>query len=618
MLDRLDELCRVGYLSSLDRHFARLIERVGGGDGAVALAAALASRSTGRGHICLDLAEVAGRPLAGEGLPPMMETPPLERWTDALCRSSAVTAPGGFAPLVLDGAGRLYLFRYWAYEREVAEELDLRLRAVRPAVDSERLRAGLDRLFPGSDLDWQRIAAALAVLGNVTVISGAPGTGKTTTVVRLLALLAAEEPGRRLRLGLAAPTGKAAARIQEVVRAAKRDLPVEPSILEAIPEEAATLHRLLGWRPGSAGFRHDGRHPLGLDVLVVDEASMVDLALMAKLLRALPRSARLILVGDRHQLASVEAGAVLGDLCGEAPGFSAAGRMRLVAATGQDPGGEGLGPPVRDAIVELRTQYRFGPGSGIGELARLVNLGDGPGAFGLLQAGGRPGLLWRTIDSPRALRQALAAAVREAIPGGVESPDPEPALAAFEQFRILCAHRRGPFGQETVNRLVETHLQAEGRLIRPEGWYPGRPILVTANDYHLRLYNGDLGVALPDPEADGALRVAFRAPGGCFRRVSAARLPAHETAYAATVHRSQGTEADRVILILPGEASPVLTRELLYTAVTRARRQLEVWGTRAIFEAAIARRLVRASGLREALWGTGSSAGTLAGAGSAG
>lgn len=612
MLDRLVALRRAGALEDLDLHFARLIARVGDGEGPVALAAALASQWTGRGHICLDLSSVAGTLVGEEVGEGVIEAPPLDRWVEQLRRCPAVGRPGAFAPLVLDEAGRLYLYRYWDYQREVAEALALRLQDEPTDVDLPRLRAGLDRLFPMSadGPDWQRIAAAAAVLRRFTVISGGPGTGKTTTVIRLLALLVEQGGGRPLRIGLAAPTGKAAARMQEVIRAAKHDLPVEDSVRDAIPEAASTIHRLLGWRPGTVGFRHDRENPLGLDVLVVDEASMVDLALMAKLIRALPPAARLVLVGDRDQLASVEAGAVLGDICGESPGLTSAFRRRLREATGMDPGGEarpelvegGDGPPIRDAVMLLQRSYRFGEQSGIGQAARLVNQGEGRQAFELLAGGDYPDVVWRTVETPGELRRALAATAAEAFHDAASADGPDAALAALDGFRILCARRSGPFGLEAVNRLVEDRLEA-AHLISPRGaWYRGRPVLITTNDYHLRLFNGDLGVALPDPEAGQALRVFFRAAEGGLRRIPPARLPVHETAYAATVHKSQGSEAERVLLILPNEASPVMTRELIYTGLTRARSRVEVWGTRAVFEAAVSRRLTRSSGLRDALW----------------
>lgn len=604
MLDRLEGLRRAGALEDLDLHFARLIARVGDGEGPVALAAALASQWTGRGHICLDLASVAGTLVGEEVGEGALEAPPLDRWVEQLRRCPAVGRPGAFAPLALDEAGRLYLYRYWDYQREVAEALALRLQDEPTDVDLPRLRAGLDRLFPLSadGADWQRIAAAAAVLRRFTVISGGPGTGKTTTVIRLLALLVEQGGGRPLRIGLAAPTGKAAARMQEVIRAAKCDLPVEDSVRDAIPEAASTIHRLLGWRPGTVGFRHDRENQLGLDVLVVDEASMVDLALMAKLIRALPQAARLVLVGDRDQLASVEAGAVLGDICGDSPGVSSAFRRRLIEATGMDPGGEGEGPPIRDAVMLLQRSYRFGEQSGIGQAARLVNQGEGRHAFELLAGGGFHDVAWRAVETPGELRRALAATAAEAFREAASAEGPESALAALDRFRILCAHRSGPFGLEAVNRLVEDRLDAAHLISPRSAWYRGRPILVTTNDYHLRLFNGDLGVALPDPEAGQALRVFFRAAEGGLRRIPPARLPVHETAYAATVHKSQGSEAERVLLILPNEASPVMTRELIYTGLTRARSRVEVWGTRPVFEAAVSRRLTRSSGLRDALW----------------
>jgi exodeoxyribonuclease V alpha subunit len=589
-------------LSDLDVYFARLIGRVGGDDSEVALAAALVSQATGRGHICLDLAQVAEKPVGEDGDAGLV-APPLDAWLAALRRSPAVARPGDFAPLVLDDAGRLYLYRYWAYEREVADNLTGRLAEEPDDVNPATLRAGLDRLFPQQPgYGGQRIAAAAAVLRRFTVISGGPGTGKTTTVIRLLALLAEQAAGTPFRVSLAAPTGKAAARMQEVIRAAKHALPVEASIRDAIPEEAATIHRLLGWRP-AGGFRHGRDNPLALDVLVVDEASMVDLGLMAKLLRALPPRARVVLVGDRDQLASVAAGAVLGDICAGTPGRSAAFRARLRAATGDDPGGDGVGPPIRDAIVLLTQSYRFAAGSGIGQAARLVNEGDGRGARAILTSADFPDVGWRIVESPRQLAQALAETAPAAF-GGV-SAEPEAALASFDRLRILCARRGGPFGVDAVNRVVEDRLHAAGCLPRLGLWYPGRPVLVTANDYHLRLFNGDLGVTLPDPEAEGRLRVVYRGSKGELRRFAPARLPAHETAYATTVHRSQGTEAERVILILPGTPSPVLTRELLYTAITRARAQVEVWGTPDVFDAGVAQRIVRSSGLRDALWGAG-------------
>jgi exodeoxyribonuclease V alpha subunit len=447
----------------------------------------------------------------------------------------------------------------------------------------------------------------VAALKRFTVISGGPGTGKTTTVVRILALLL-EQAAAPLRIALAAPTGKAAARMQEAIRASRETLPVDPGVRDAIPVEATTIHRLLGVRPGSVTFRRDRDDPLPVDVLVVDEASMVDLALMAKLVRAVPRAARLILLGDKEQLASVEAGAVLGDICGDSPGFSPGFGRRVVEATGQDladlagaaPHDEG--PRIRDAVVQLTRSYRFGRDSGIGRLARLVNQGDGPGALDLLMGGACADIAWRSLESPRDLPPRLAE-VAAPLGAHLVARTPEAALAALDRFRVLSAHRVGPYGVDALNEQIAACLEARGALHSRNLWYHGRPVLVTANDYNLQLFNGDLGITLRDAAADGTLRVFFRAADGRPRGLPPARLPEHETAFAATVHKSQGSEAEEIVLILPGQASPVMTRELVYTAVTRARTRVELWGTRAVLEAALGRRLARSSGLRDALWG---------------
>jgi exodeoxyribonuclease V alpha subunit len=596
----------------LDAHLARLLTRLNGdADPLLGLAVRLVCGATSQGHICVNLADAAGGPLDPSGEAGPDSAPPLSVWCEALRRHPVVGQPGDQAPLILDDAGRLYLHRYWAYEHALA--LDLQARVVDdPAdVDPRRMRAGLDRLFPpaAEGADSQRVAAAVAALKRLTVISGGPGTGKTTTVVRILALLL-EQAAAPLRIALAAPTGKAAARMQEAIRASRETLPVDSRVRGAIPVEATTIHRLLGVRPGSVAFRHDRDDPLPLDVLVVDEASMVDLALMAKLVRAVPRTARLILLGDKDQLASVEAGAVLGDICGDSPGFSPDFRRRVMEATGQEPtvsggaaphDGPAAGPPIRDAVVQLTRSYRFGRDSGIGRLARLVNQGDGPAAVDLLTGGTCADLAWRPLESPRDLPPRLAE-IAARLGAYLAAGTPEASLAALDRFRVLSAHRTGPYGVDALNERIEACLESQGAMHPRAPWYHGRPVLVTANDYNLQLFNGDLGITLRDAAADGKLRVFFRAADGRARRLPPARLPGHETAFAATVHKSQGSEAEEVVLILPGQASPVMTRELIYTAVTRARARVEIWGTRPVFETAVGRRLARSSGLRDALW----------------
>jgi exodeoxyribonuclease V alpha subunit len=392
------------------------------------------------------------------------------------------------------------------------------------------------------------------------VITGGPGTGKTRTISVLLELLEAlsTEPPR---FALAAPTGKAAARMTEALSRTK-------------PHAAVTLHRLLGIRPQTGTPRHDAANPLPADVVIIDEASMIDLAMMAKLFAATPTDARLILLGDRDQLASVEAGHVLGDIC------------------------EAAGAKDRDAFVTLAQNFRFTSESGIQKLSAAVNAGEAASALTLLEQA-TEGLTGHALPPPGALAGRLREFILQAHRATIEASDPAAALRVQSAFRILCAIRGGPYGVEHLNRVAESILAGS---IQPAGrQYRGRPIMVLQNDYNLGLFNGDLGVVLPDAGADGELRAFFPDAQGNVRSFHTARLPEHETVWAMTVHKSQGSEFDRVLLILPDRDTPVLTRELVYTGITRARSAAEVWSTPAIMKAAIARRTERYSGLRDLL-----------------
>jgi exodeoxyribonuclease V alpha subunit len=598
ILARLDGFRERGVLSALDVAFARFVAHAGGEVPELVLAAALVSRHVERGHACVDLSALAGRvvlPGDDDGPDPgaPVVAPSLARWRAVLEASPAV---GPDRPLILDGAGRLYLARYWQHEQALARSLRARA-SWNPPVDEARLRNDLARLFPRGGVvpDWQKIAAAVAVLRGLCVVSGGPGTGKTSTVVRVLALLAGQSE-TALRIGLAAPTGKAAARLQEAIRAARAALPIDERLRARIPDDAATIHRLLGARRDSSRPRRDAAHPLALDVLVVDEASMVDLALMSRLVAALPPAARLVLLGDRDQLASVEAGAVLGDVCGPAPGFSAAFRARVERLVGASlPVTASVPSPLADSIVLLTRSHRFRAESGIGRLAAAVNRGAGAEALAVLDdpaiadVGRAEGDAETLFGAARAGYAAYHARI-------LAGATPVEAFAAFRGFRVLCAHRRGPGGAEMLNARLSEVLGARG------DWYPGRPVLVTENDYALRLFNGDVGIALPDPEAAGRLRVYFEGDAGRLRRIPPSRLPPHETTYAMTIHKSQGSEFGRVLLVLPPQDSRLLTRELLYTGITRAGEAVTLWGDELVLGAAIARGLRRSSGLRDALW----------------
>ncbi|HEX2827254.1 MAG TPA: exodeoxyribonuclease V subunit alpha [Burkholderiales bacterium] len=601
-LEALEQTSGEVELDDIDVHFARTIARLARCDRAeLAAAAALASRATADGDVCVRLADFAGRSVPAFGV----IAPGADDWMRLLRECDVVGEPGSFRPLVLDGAGRLYLHRYWDYERRVAD--DLSARAVDAGdVNDKLLRDGLKRYFPDADDIQQKLAAATAVLRRFCVISGGPGTGKTTTVVKILALLAEQAQRRNLAIGVAAPTGKAAARVQDAIASALDKLDLDLFAKQMMPKGAGTLHRLLGARPDSVYYRHNRANPLGLDVLVVDEASMADLALFAKLLDALPARARLILLGDKDQLASVEAGAVLGDICAGS-GHSAAFAKRLAAVTGIAAAKIPRGArdcALADSVALLDRSYRFGPESGIGSLARAVNAGDGDAALALLTSGAQADIAWGAVSGASDLRARLAAHVVDALREYFEAvragADPQEIFARFNAFRVLCAHRRGAFGAIAVNRIIEDALDEQGSVSARNAWYPGRPVMITRNDYNVRLFNGDVGIALPD--ADGRVKVYF--VGESVRSFAPSRLPDHETVYAMTIHKSQGSEFGRVLMLLPPEMSPIMSRELVYTGITRAKSRVEIWGDAAVFREAVGRRLTRASALQERLWRT--------------
>jgi exodeoxyribonuclease V alpha subunit len=586
-----------GVLEPADVHVASRIARLGGEtDDAVLLALALAVRGVRLGSVCVELAAVR-RTVLGAGDEPVdvsaLPWPEPAAWV-AACAASPLVTDGAGVPEVgrplrlVDGL--LYLERYWRQEELVRTELAARTRAPlagpsRDALDiAGHLGARLDALFGAGDPreDRQRLAAAVAALRPVTVLAGGPGTGKTTTVAKILALLR-DRPGSAAgtpspRIALAAPTGKAAARLQEAVRdAGGGDLP------------ASTLHRLLGWQPGRARFRHDRYDRLPFDVVVVDETSMVSLTMMARLLDAVRPDARLVLVGDPDQLASVEAGAVLGDLA-RAPGRPEPHLDAALAALGL-PGG------VVNGVVTLEHVWRFG--GAIAGFARAVQAGDGDTAVALLRRGAAD-LQFVEADSAAAPDTVRADVVGAggALATAARSNDVPAALAALERHRVLCAHRRGPYGVTRWSREIERWL-AEALPDEPshDEWYPGRPVLVTANDYDIGLYNGDTGVVVATPDGP---RVAFP---GRPEPLAPSRLAEVATVHAMTVHRGQGSQFARVTVVLPPADSPLLTRELLYTAVTRAKEFVRVVGSEAAVRAAVARPVSRASGLRHRLAG---------------
>jgi exodeoxyribonuclease V alpha subunit len=535
---------------------------------------------------------------------------------EALLASRVVGTPQrrGVMPLILDDDDRLYLHRYFDYETRLASCLAARC-AIAPQSGGMDLpasvAAALERLFgrnagPEQTPDWQQIAVITALLGRLTIISGGPGTGKTTAIVNLLVCVLEEKPD--CRIALAAPTGKAAARIIETIRRRAGHLPAE--LASRLPQESFTVHRLLGVRP-DGGFRHDAANPLPIDVLVIDEASMLDLALAARLFEAVPPAARVILAGDKDQLAAVESGAVFAELSAD-PTLSAARVELLARICGVRPAAIQPGPPRRavplsDSVIWLRRNFRFGSGSAIGQLASAINAGDASTALARLRDASDHSLAWRDDGAAEPSRESI-----ETLCHGyahyVDSfrtgtLDPALATREFARYRILCAVRDGPRGTRAINERMGAHFR--GRVGDPapasgrSEWYPGRPVIVLRNDYRLQLYNGDIGIALRD--AAGEFMVYFPDGESSLRAVPAVRLPDHETAFALTVHKAQGSEFDEVLVLLPAEPSRVLTRELLYTAVTRSRERVIVMGDAQVIEAAIGTPTDRLSGLEARL-----------------
>ncbi|WP_103920355.1 exodeoxyribonuclease V subunit alpha, partial [Candidatus Venteria ishoeyi] len=477
-------------------------------------------------------------------------------------------------------------------------------------------RQSLKRLFPDSGknkaLDWQQIAVLVAMLRPFCVISGGPGTGKTTTVVKLLALLLeqAHTQNKPLSIALLTPTGKAAVRLQESINASRQQLACHEHIRAAIPTEAATIHRWLGTIPGSPHFRFNADNPRPVDVVIVDEASMVDLMLMTRLLQALPSHTRLILLGDKDQLASVETGAVLGDLYSAAQpsGFSPSFSSHLADFLPQipEPNPDTPAASLQDSVLQLHKSYRFDSRSGIGQLAKRMNTGDSWGAFNLLkQPPPDNSLHWIEPGAEDSIRDQVIQGFQTYL----EANTAQTALSTFNQFRVLCAHREGEAGVRHWNQQIESWLEQAGLLQTGTAWYIGRPVMILRNDYQLKLFNGDIGLILPEhllatdktSKQQQRLVACFPTPEGGLRYFSPLRLPAHETAFAMTVHKSQGSEFNKILLVLPASPSPVLSRELLYTAITRARQQVQILSHASLFRQAVSHRLQRTSGLGDAL-----------------
>jgi exodeoxyribonuclease V alpha subunit len=555
------------------------------------------SLATSAGNVCVTLDELS----ACEATPDALRR--------LLLESGVAGTPDSAAsqPLLLDAGNRLYLHRYFDYERRLAQRMRRAVGgdSLPPVTDAAQQRLlqafSANAVLLGGRVDWQKIAAGLALCGKLTIISGGPGTGKTSTVANLLACLIAQDAS--CRVALAAPTGKAAARMLDAIRERAADWP--PALAASLPREASTIHRLLGALPGG-GFRHDRDNLLPIDALVVDEASMLDLALAVRLFEAVPDATRIILLGDKDQLSAVESGAVFAELSAD-PQLTPPCKAHLAALCDipvanilppQAPVASGL----RDCAVWFSESFRFTADSHVGRLASGIRGGDVEGVFESLAKGSENGLCWIEDATPALAAEAVRAVLDgyapylEAVRAGAGI---EVITDVFGGFRALSALREGPRGVAGLNQLIGRHFR---RALdhpldpgEPAPWYPGRPVIVSRNDYGLKLFNGDIGIALPD--AAGELMVYFFDREHGFRAIAPRRLPAHETAFAMTVHKAQGSEFEQVLLMLPDCPGLGVTRELLYTAVTRSRAQVTLIGTVHVLEAAILTPTHRHSGL---------------------
>ena len=601
-----------GWLAQLDIAFGRFLSAQDEtATDAVLWAGVLASHQLGRGEVYLDLEKLSAAPdliLAIPGAETWQSAEAeadaessvfaaysLDGWITALNQSSLVGCGPGNTPLVLQDK-RLYLRRYWHYQQTVLTEIHQRLQSTATPLP-RAVQYTLQTLFADckDQMDWQKIACVVALRARFAIITGGPGSGKTTTLTKLLSVLIqlaeTETANRQLDILLAAPTGKAAARVSESIGKALQQLQVSDLIKQQIPQKAATLHRLLGSHPDSRSYRHNRQNPLLADIVIIDEASMIDLEMMAALLEALPVHTRLILLGDKDQLASVEAGSVMGDLCqgAELAAYDAETRAWIHHYTNAIlPPVDQPGSRINQQTVMLRVSHRFGEHSGIGQLAKAVNHGNTLQAESILHDRSRYADLEHVIltdaSDTRLKNLVLATADNKSGYGAYlrlihqQRPDHVDAytawalavLNAFDGFRILCALRQGDWGVAGLNQRIEQWLFPKKK---PGLWYVGRPVMISRNDYNLGLMNGDIGIALPD--ASGKLRVVFPGEDNSgqthLRWISPMRLPELETAFAMTVHKSQGSEFQHVALILPEVRSPVLTRELVYTGITRAK-----------------------------------------------
>ncbi|NQY26640.1 MAG: exodeoxyribonuclease V subunit alpha [Piscirickettsiaceae bacterium] len=569
-----EKTLRQAGFSELACQFSRFIARLDGSDDdIIAMTAALVTDAVSQGHVCLNLQQVQGREL--------LDYPDIDGWKQRLRQSVVVGKEGEYTPLILTDDGRVYLYRYWLDEQHVANAIIKRCQSIE-LINPQQLKDDF-AAWPSQQtgIDWQKIAVLMALTRQFSVISGGPGTGKTTIVLRLLQMLHAQDPS--LSIALAAPTGKAAARLQQAISEQGRT-----------SLEAKTLHRLLGINAHNENGRYNSQQPLPVDVLIIDEASMIDISLMAKLMQALPDKARIILLGDSQQLASVESGAVLANLCDYGSHFSA-----TFCQTAQEMTGLSLSVTtdednnLRDSIVLLQHSYRFDKESEIGQLAEAVKSGEINTVYDVLNNAD----IWQQQCDANTIQQYVMQGYQAYFSAIKANKEASVCLQLFEQYRVLSALKQGPQSVTSVNKLIETNLLKQGWKTN-QTFYHGRPIMVVKNDYQQRLFNGDVGLLLYNEH--GVLQACFLSDTG-LRWVALNRLPTHETVFAMTIHKSQGSEFDTVCVLLPEEETALLNRELLYTAVTRAKKKISLFSSDMILHQTVTSQHQRETGLANLL-----------------
>ncbi|MBF0226503.1 MAG: exodeoxyribonuclease V subunit alpha [Desulfobacterales bacterium] len=607
-------LCDYKIFNDIDIHFADFIVNLAKCPENQELylsSAMLSNVTTQEKHICMSIESKAGRLFTKvfSNIPEnirknisAVQLPKLHEWRTKLKETSVVGLPGEYKPIILDKSDRLYLYRYWVYENELSSNIKTRFLTKKNNIDYEKLKEGFNRYFGTSSaiFDWQKIAVFSALMNNFSVISGGPGTGKTYTVTKILALLL--EQNIDIKIKLCAPTGKAAARLQESIRQAKEKLPCSDEIKQKIPEETFTLHRLLGAKINSPFFLHDSKNPLFADVILIDETSMVSLSLMTKLMMAIPYESKIILLGDKDQLSSVEAGSVLSDICesGGVNCFTDFFAEKYSSITNNTINNiknynESF---LNNSIIHLQHSFRFGANSNIAKVSRSVNQGDSEAAIKLIKEN-QNDVSYKILPQKDNLKNHLAHIFFKYYESIYDIQELSHAYNIFESFRILCAVREGDYGINNINELCKKLLGSAKRVDTEKKFYKGMPLIINRNDYNLKLFNGDIGILWETQNKE--IRAFFSNQDGSFRSIPPARLPEHEIAYAMTIHKSQGSEFDNVLLIFPDKESPILTKELIYTGITRARKHVEIWGDDNILMNSIKKRVERTSGLKDSL-----------------